>query len=1077
MKLSKKIIATFLAVIMAISVFPVIALADEICPESAIAGPKSYSTDFWYINNEDGEKIPANYSSNIVYTNMDGTKTDDAERCVWTGQTQQDHLKMKFVTPGVVVGVYDGVTKPSFPIVMETNWSEIAGNGEYLCFVQPYANSTETWNARKINFRFDWYGASSDSNWNKWPVGTNDSFKAEANAQISRSDGGKNAQNSSEQSDHLGKGGTKSASQSNTGNNNRYWRNSVEYNGSFAEGVYSDTITNADLLVGHTSRAAKAWIFGNEDWYYYSQKKAISNTFYVINYQPLYDILKTSNPTTINVDGAKNIRDLRTYLTTGAGSWMYTEASRNTALARMAAVGNFDLKNYNFDYKGDTASAVNAAANDIKTAYENYTKIPQILVKDNFTVNFKTADGSSIIETKNFEAGTALGTIPANSGIAHIANTNTHNVYTWDSSIKSDVVVHQSTDYLETATPTACSFTASVYTPATESKNGYTTKTCACGNETVVYDTQDFKAYDDALDDFNETVNADDYTAKYTAESRTNYQNAVNNAKINKDDVTLSPTAIAAAATEIAEAKSNLGVAAYTITYVKADNTQTTQDFPYGTAASVVETAAPALVDDYDENAHYTYEWDKAFADVTGATTYTLTKATTTAHSFTYAHDENSAPSTHTGTCTVGGQSHTTAPEACTFVNGEHVAASGEANGYTEKVCSVCQFVDDAQKVYDNRDTSAYTTAVSDYEATKAAADYADFTAESKTAYETAVNAIIAAVNTDDQTKSTEYYNNRADEIIAANELLELPAPENTYNLTIEDTVEVNFNIDTEFYQAQGGTIEYSYLTTTGEESAERTEKVVQVDDIEEAGMSKITIEAAPAQIAEPYVITVKDSQGEVIDTITTSIQTYCHEIMDGDEYDQKDKDVAKALLNYGALANEYFSYADISEAVTGNEYIVDHTSDWKDAVDAESFKAKAKASFTTGADASGANVSITGISYVALLDPEFRFYVSQTNEVWAALTEVTVLEGEEGLTAKMFKNEENGKFCVVVKGLKASDFGKTFKIQIGEAILEYNGYAYLYTALRTGSTADEGLQNLAKGVYRYAAACEAKFA
>ena len=515
-----------------------------------------------------------------------------------------------------------------------------------------------------------------------------------------------------------------------------------------------------------------------------------------------------------------------------------------------------------------------------------------------------------------------------------------------------------------------------------------------------------------------------------------------------------------------------------TITFVDYNGTSTTAKFDAGTAAATVAAAAPALPEAaYDEDGHNTYAWDKAFADVTtAAVTYTQVK-TTTPHSFTYTHDENSNPSTHTGSCVVSGQSHTTAPVACTFVNGEHVAASGEANGYTEKVCSVCQFVDDAQKVYDNRDTSAYTTAVSDYEATKAAADYADFTAESKTAYETAVNAIIAAVNTDDQTKSTEYYNNRADEIIAANELLELPAPENTYNLTIEDTVEVNFNIDTEFYQAQGGTIEYSYLTTTGEESAERTEKVVQVDDIEEAGMSKITIEAAPAQIAEPYVITVKDSQGEVIDTITTSIQTYCHEIMDGDEYDQKDKDVAKALLNYGALANEYFSYADISEAVTGNEYIVDHTSDWKDAVDAESFKAKAKASFTTGADASGANVSITGISYVALLDPEFRFYVSQTNEVWAALTEVTVLEGEEGLTAKMFKNEENGKFCVVVKGLKASDFGKTFKIQIGEAILEYNGYAYLYTALRTGSTADEGLQNLAKGVYRYAAACEARFA
>ena len=69
----------------------------------------------------------------------------------------------------------------------------------------------------------------------------------------------------------------------------------------------------------------------------------------------------------------------------------------------------------------------------------------------------------------------------------------------------------------------------------------------------------------------------------------------------------------------------------------------------------------------------------------------------------------------------------------------------------------------------------------------------------------------------------------------------------------------------------------------------------------------------------------------------------------------------------------------------------------------------------------------------------------------------------------------DNG-ICVSVTGLNASDFAKTFTVTVGTTEITYNGYAYLYTVLND-STADAALKDLAKGVYRYAAACEAKFA
>ena len=101
------------------------------------------------------------------------------------------------------------------------------------------------------------------------------------------------------------------------------------------------------------------------------------------------------------------------------------------------------------------------------------------------------------------------------------------------------------------------------------------------------------------------------------------------------------------------------------------------------------------------------------------------------------------------------------------------------------------------------------------------------------------------------------------------------------------------------------------------------------------------------------------------------------------------------------------------------------------------------------------------------------HFYVNQTNEVWCYYTDLSI--SDPSLTAEWIKTDKGN--CVRVTGLKASDFAKTFTLTIGTTEVTYNGYAYLYTVLREGSTVDNNLKELAKGIYRYAAACEAKFA
>jgi hypothetical protein len=289
------------------------------------------------------------------------------------------------------------------------------------------------------------------------------------------------------------------------------------------------------------------------------------------------------------------------------------------------------------------------------------------------------------------------------------------------------------------------------------------------------------------------------------------------------------------------------------------------------------------------------------------------------------------------------------------------------------------------------------------------------------------------------------------------------------YSLTLDDGISVNFYIDTPFYEAEGGTIKYSYLETTEDRSAKRTEAEVDIDDLEEEndGRRKLTLDAAPAQLAEKYSINIYNVAGEKKneEPITVSIADYCEAILSSEAYSDYHA-LIQALLDYGALADEYFGYAALHKAVTGDYYAITHSENYKADVDVSEFRSKAHASISQG------DVQITGVSYVALLNPELRFYVSNLTEAEAAAINVSI--DKTGLNAKMVKTD-NG-ICVSVTGLNASDFAKTFTVTVGTTEITYNGYAYLYTVLND-STAGAALKDLAKGVYRYAAACEAKFA
>ena len=281
---------------------------------------------------------------------------------------------------------------------------------------------------------------------------------------------------------------------------------------------------------------------------------------------------------------------------------------------------------------------------------------------------------------------------------------------------------------------------------------------------------------------------------------------------------------------------------------------------------------------------------------------------------------------------------------------------------------------------------------------------------------------------------------------------------DNGYNLTLDDGVNVNFLIDTDFYGAEDGYIEYEYIKSSTTESAERKGGSIDVADLPiysgdnvYDGDSRLTLKAAPAQIAEDYIIRVYNNAGELQKELTVSIADYCEKMQDNATYGE----LMTALLNYGQLANEYFGYA----AKVDGDYEVPHTENYKADLSAEEIAAID--SLATASIVNQGSAQVTGVSYIAQMNPEFKFYFTGTS--------ATTAEVSGDLTATVEKT--NTGATVKVTGLNASDFGKTFTVTVDGTVIEYNGYAYLKAAMNSAA-----LKDLAQGIFRYAQAADKTF-
>ena len=288
-------------------------------------------------------------------------------------------------------------------------------------------------------------------------------------------------------------------------------------------------------------------------------------------------------------------------------------------------------------------------------------------------------------------------------------------------------------------------------------------------------------------------------------------------------------------------------------------------------------------------------------------------------------------------------------------------------------------------------------------------------------------------------------------------------AASNGYSLTLADSIQVNYLIDTSYYGAEDGYLIYEYVKTTDEESAERVmSEAISIASLQLCsidgtyfGNRVLSLKAAPAQIAEEYILHIYSKDGVEQATLKTSIADYCERLKNDAIYGE----LMQSLLNYGQLANEYFGYGDLVDG----EYLVPHSDNYTDALSVQ--ESEILSSGAVSKIETQGNARIIGVSYIAQMQPEFKFFFEDTDS-----TQATVFCENRELSVSAQRTRNKG-VVVRVSGLNSCDFGKVFSVTLDGTTITYNGYAYIRTALKKAET-----KFLAQGIFRYAQAAEKAF-
>lgn len=249
--------------------------------------------------------------------------------------------------------------------------------------------------------------------------------------------------------------------------------------------------------------------------------------------------------------------------------------------------------------------------------------------------------------------------------------------------------------------------------------------------------------------------------------------------------------------------------------------------------------------------------------------------------------------------------------------------------------------------------------------------------------------------------------------------------------------------------------LETATVTVTVNDIAVAENAVISQLPVGQEGCYQVSVALAAAQMTDSICVTVKNGD-TVLWEKTYSIQSYIQYLLEGN-YDDATKQMAKAVLHYGAKAQLYFDYKAGTLADAGYEL----TNAELTAVPTEKMQAE-----TTG---SVEGISFYGASLVYENKIAIRYYFTAT-------------DGVEGYTFTVNDTQyqpvaKDGRYYVEIPNLAPQAMDEIVTLTVSDGAEEMNiAYSALHYMVRmhqkTGSS--ESLKNLVTALYNYHLAAKA---
>ncbi|MCQ2771958.1 MAG: hypothetical protein MJ238_01605 [Bacilli bacterium] len=223
----------------------------------------------------------------------------------------------------------------------------------------------------------------------------------------------------------------------------------------------------------------------------------------------------------------------------------------------------------------------------------------------------------------------------------------------------------------------------------------------------------------------------------------------------------------------------------------------------------------------------------------------------------------------------------------------------------------------------------------------------------------------------------------------------------------------------------------------------------------------KFSIKLAPYEMADDISISI-ESEG-VNDKY--SVKQYCKEVLDSDKTGQEMKTLVKALLNYGAAAQEYFGYETYNLA---NSYLKEADKVLSTASIDDEYKKLAVDDMSDDINAYSATVEI-------LTETTIRVYfVEEDGGSFDGYKAYVTGNGVELDDVEI--KEKNGRHYIEITGISAQNFNEVYTVKLAKSETEYVSVSYsvLTYCYSKQNSSDASLKKFALSLFDYYLAVQA---